>query len=153
MPAADLQLPVLHVAAGVLQNEAGQVLIAQRPAGSHMAGAWEFPGGKIAAGESYVQGLVRELDEELGIQAGYVRHLARLTHDYPDRRVHLYVWKVVVWSGEPRGAEGQALQWLQPDELLQAGLLPADAGVVTILSADAAVNKASWRGSAQAILG
>jgi 8-oxo-dGTP diphosphatase len=145
----DLQL---HVAAGVLQNESGQVLIAQRPEGSHMAGAWEFPGGKIAAGESYVQGLVRELDEELGIQARYVRHLARLSHDYPDRRVHLYVWKVLTWSGEPRGAEGQALQWLAPGELMQAGLLPADAGIVAVLLDDSAVNRDNWRSTARATL-
>ena len=146
---ADVQL---HVAAGVLENEAGQVLVAQRPAGGHMAGAWEFPGGKIAPGESYVQGLVRELDEELGIQVRYVRHLTRLTHDYPDRRVHLYVWKVLAWSGQPHGAEGQAVQWLPPAALMAAGLLPADAGIVGLLTRVDDADNFAWRSTAAAVL-
>ncbi len=122
----------LLVAAGVL-CAGDQVLIAQRPAGSHMAGAWEFPGGKVAVGETPAQGLVRELREELGIEAHYLRYLTTLRHDYPDRSVTLMVWQVHVWSGEPHGHDGQALRWLRPDELMAAGLLPADRPVVDLL--------------------
>lgn len=153
MQAVRKQSADLHVAAGVLANQAGEVLLAQRPADTHMAGSWEFPGGKIAAGESPVQGLVRELQEELAVQPGYVRHLVRYYHDYPDRRVYLYVWRVLAWQGELRGAEGQALQWLPPAELLQAGLLPADKTIVDKLRGDTAVNNENWHGTVQAICG
>jgi 8-oxo-dGTP diphosphatase len=64
----------------------------------------------------------------------------RLTHRYPDRLVHLYIWRVLAWDGDPRGAEGQALQWLQPNGLMDAGLLPADTPIVARLSEDRAVN-------------
>ena len=132
--AVAIQRPELHVAAGVFQNDAGEVLIARRPDGVYMAGAWEFPGGKIAAGETPLQGLVRELDEELAVRVDCARHLVRFSHDYADRRVHLYVWKVMAWEGEPRGAEGQSLKWARPAELMEAGLLPADAVIVDALT-------------------
>ena len=134
---------VLHVAAGVLQDDSGRVLIAQRAAGAHMGGAWEFPGGKIDTGETPLQGLVRELQEELSVTVRYARHLVHYSHDYPDRRVHLYVWKVLDWSDAPRGIEGQALQWVLPAELMQAGLLPADERVAELLMRTAAVNDLS----------
>jgi 8-oxo-dGTP diphosphatase len=132
--------PELHVAAGVLQDPAGRVLVAQRPAGGPEGGAWEFPGGKILAAETALQGLVRELREELAIEVRYARHLIRYFHDYPERRVHLYVWRVLAWVGRPRGAEGQALQWLEPGSLLAEGLLPADADIVNCLLRPAPVN-------------
>jgi 8-oxo-dGTP diphosphatase len=132
---------VLHVAAGVLQDQAGRVLIARRPDGAHMGGAWEFPGGKIDPGETQLQGLVRELREELGISARYVRHLVHYFHDYPDRRVYLYVWKVLDWRAAPSGVEGQSLQWVEPAGLMQAGLLSADKRIAALLMENSAVNK------------
>lgn len=133
-------LPELHVAAGVLARADGCVLVAQRDADVHMSGAWEFPGGKIGTRETPLQGLVRELREELDIEVGYARWLMRLSHRYPDRLVHLYIWRVLAWGGEPRGAEGQSLQWLQLAELMDAGLLPADRPIVASLSQDMPVN-------------
>ena len=138
MPA---ELPEIAVVAGVLTASDGRVLIAQRPSHKAQGGAWEFPGGKISAAETPLQGLLRELDEELGIRVTLARHLTRYCHDYPDKRVHLHVWKVLAWMGEPSGCEQQPLAWLRPDRLLAHGLLPADERIVEILHTDAAVNR------------
>jgi 8-oxo-dGTP diphosphatase len=134
--------PDLHVAAGVLQDTGGRVLVAQRQDGKPMAGAWEFPGGKISSGETPLQGLVRELQEELGIGVRYARHLLRYSHQYPERLVHLYVWKVLDWQGDVTGEEGQALKWVYPADLMQAGLLVADEPVAHFLQQAAPVNTA-----------
>jgi len=144
MHAADAKRMVLHVAAGVLQDNRGRVLIAQRPDSGHMGGAWEFPGGKIDTGETPLQGLARELREELSVDVRYVRHLIRYAHDYPDRRVHLYVWKVLVWRDVPRGAEGQSLQWVEPAALMRTGLLPADERIAELLMSSVKLNELSW---------
>ena len=79
--------PRLRVVAAALFDDSGRVLIAQRPAGKHMAGWWEFPGGKVAPGESDAQALVRELREELGVDAQPDTEIMTLTHEYPDRVV------------------------------------------------------------------
>jgi 8-oxo-dGTP diphosphatase len=135
----------LSVAAGVLVDNSGRVLITRRPADTHMGGAWEFPGGKIADGETPLAGLLRELREELGIGVRYARHLARYRHDYPDRCVHLHVWLVPAWEGEPAGLEGQPLRWSEPERLLEEGLLPADAPVVNLLIGTGRVNTLAWQ--------
>jgi len=106
------------------------VLVAQRPPGKSLAGAWEFPGGKLHDGESRLAGLGRELDEELGIQVEAARPLIRYLHRYPGLEVDLDAWRVTRWRGEPHGCEGQPIKWLGPGELLAAGLLPADAVIV-----------------------
>jgi 8-oxo-dGTP diphosphatase len=132
--AADLTAPArIHVVAGVLRDGAGRVLIAQRPAGRHGAGFWEFPGGKLAPGEAPRQALARELDEELGISVEAAEWLLSLDHDYPDRRVHLEFWQVSRFAGEPRPREQQPLRWVPVAELATAGLLPADAPLVEVL--------------------
>ncbi len=145
--------PELQVAAGILLNRQGQVLIAQRAPGSHMGGAWEFPGGKIAAGETSLEGLVRELHEELAIKVRYVRHLLHFTHCYPDRTVHLHVWLVLSWEGDPEGVEGQPLRWVAMDMLRDQGLLPADEKIITSLQKYAETQQPEWRTLVQAILG
>jgi len=122
------------VVAGVLEDAAGRVLIAQRPEGRSMAGAWEFPGGKLAAGEERHPGLARELEEELGVCIGPARPLIRYLHRYPALEVDLDVWRVASWHGEPRGLEGQALAWREVSTLLGAGLLPADEPIVRALA-------------------
>ncbi len=136
------QLPDIHVAAGVLRDAQGQVLIAQRTAGKAHAGAWEFPGGKLHSGEIPLAGLQRELREELGIEVVVARHLMRYSHAYPERRVHLYVWLVPAWLGSPQSLENQPLRWLQPAALVAGGLLEADAAIAAKLQANLAVNAA-----------
>jgi 8-oxo-dGTP diphosphatase len=111
-------------------DEQGRVLIAQRPAGTRMAGAWEFPGGKLAVGEDRLAGLGRELHEELGIHVDAARPLIRYRHRYADFTVDLDVWRVAKWRGTPQSCEGQALAWHLPEELSAIGLLPADEPVV-----------------------
>ncbi len=123
----------LHVAAGVLVNRQGLVLIARRPAGKHMAGAWEFPGGKVAQGETVLQALRRELREEIGIEVLSARPLISYRHVYPERTVLLDVWTVTRHAGEPRALEGQPLRWEAVDRLLDAGLLDADRPIVEAL--------------------
>lgn len=125
----------LHVAAGVIRDGLGRVLIAQRPAGRHMAGGWEFPGGKVAAGETPLQALARELREEIGVEVHEARPLLRYRHAYPERVVLLDVWLVIAHSGEPRSLEGQPLRWEAVDRLLDAGLLEADRPIVDALLA------------------
>lgn len=138
------EIPPLQVAAGVLLDESGRALISQRPPGKSWAGAWEFPGGKILPHEVPLQGLLRELREELGIGVAVARHLARYTHDYPGQPVELHVWRVLAWEGEPNSCEGQPLQWLPLEQLLPAGLLPADEPLVHLLMAATPVTTLSW---------
>jgi mutator protein MutT len=126
-------LPAIHVAAAVLFDRRGRVLIAQRPAGKHLAGSWEFPGGKIEAGETRTAALARELKEELGVVIEHPRPLLRLRHAYPYGEVQLDVWVVRRYRGEPRGLDGQALRWCRQAELGSAELLPADRPIVAAL--------------------
>ncbi len=124
---------IIHVVAGVLIDGAGRVLIAQRPAGKHLAGGWEFPGGKLEPGEARSAGLARELREELGIVIGQPRPLLRLRHTYPYGQVLLDVWVVRRYRGEPQGLDGQNLRWCRRDELANADLLPADRPILAAL--------------------
>jgi mutator protein MutT len=123
----------IHVIAGAVRDAQGRVLIAQRPRGRHMAGRWEFPGGKLDSGEDSFSGLKRELAEELGISVREARPLIRLRHDYADRRVTLEAWNVTSYEGEPRALDSQALAWARPDELPAHDLLEADRAIVTAL--------------------
>jgi mutator protein MutT len=123
----------IHVAAAVLFDRQGRALIAQRPAGKHLAGCWEFPGGKIEPGETRTGALARELREELGVEIEHPRPLLRLRHTYPYGEVLLDVWVVRRYHGEPRGLDGQALRWCKRAELGNAELLPADRPIVAAL--------------------
>lgn len=123
----------IQVAAGVLSDRHGRVLITRRAPGSHQGGAWEFPGGKLGPGESPREALERELAEELGIRVQKAACLITVEHDYPDRSVRLHVFQVTRWVGEPRGLENQPLNWLPPQELMGTGLLPADEPIVKLL--------------------
>jgi 8-oxo-dGTP diphosphatase len=134
MPDAAAPKPTIDVVAALLLDGDGCVLVTQRPPGKVLAGWWEFPGGKLEVGESPEVALRRELAEELGIEAGQCHEYMRLAHDYPERRVRLNVWRVIDWLGTPVGREGQALQWLLPQELAGAGLLPADLAVAARLA-------------------
>jgi 8-oxo-dGTP diphosphatase len=107
----------IHVAAAVIRGANGRILIARRPEDKHQGGLWEFPGGKVEAGEAVEVALARELDEELGIRPTLARPLIQVRHDYPDKQVLLDVWEVSAFSGEPHGAEGQPLAWVSSAEL------------------------------------
>ncbi|TAM10218.1 MAG: Nudix family hydrolase [Nevskiaceae bacterium] len=105
-------LPTIRVACGVLVD-GPRILIARRPTGKVGAGKWEFPGGKIEAGETPRQALVRELDEELGIQVTQATPLARLRHAYRDRIIWLDTWRVEAFAGSAVPREGQELAWVE----------------------------------------
>lgn len=123
----------VHVVAGALFDATGRVLIAQRPAGKHMAGGWEFPGGKLEQGEARFAGLQRELREELGIEAHSGEPLICYEHAYPGRRVRLDLWLVTRFSGEPQSRDGQALRWVELKDLDKVGLLEADKPMIPAL--------------------
>ncbi len=123
----------IHVVAAAVTDAAGRILIAQRPPGKHLAGSWEFPGGKLEAGEARALGLARELREELGITIREPRPLIRVRHTYAYGEVLIDMWVVTRYRGEPRGLDGQALRWCGPDELAAADLLPADRPIVRAL--------------------
>jgi len=118
--------PTIRVVAAALFDSEGRVLIAQRLPGKHMAGRWEFPGGKIDAHETGRDALQRELHEELGIDVLEAARVLELTHDYPERRVHLSLWYVTRYRGDPHGRDGQALKWVAPAQLANQDLLEAD---------------------------
>ncbi|RDH81319.1 MAG: hypothetical protein DIZ80_14575 [endosymbiont of Galathealinum brachiosum] len=102
---------LIHVAVAIIINQKNQVLISLRPAGVHQGGLWEFPGGKLEDGESALDALKREIDEELGISIDKASSFKKITYQYPDKKVLLDIWKVESYSGEPQGAEGQQLKW------------------------------------------
>ncbi|HTX06939.1 MAG TPA: 8-oxo-dGTP diphosphatase MutT [Steroidobacteraceae bacterium] len=121
------------VVAAAIFDASGRVLIAERPAGKHMAGRWEFPGGKVAAGESEAAALARELEEELGIEVMEARSMMRLSHRYSDRDVELSMWVVERYRGEPRSLDGQRLKWVERAQLSAEDILEADRPFVTAL--------------------
>jgi len=124
---------MILVVAAALYDARGRVLIAQRPQGKHQAGRWEFPGGKVAPGESEAAALARELREELGIEVTASRPFMRLEHSYPDRSVELSMWIVERFAGTPRSLDGQQLRWVAPADLPHADLLEADRPFVQAL--------------------
>lgn len=118
------------VAAGILRDAGGRVLIAERLGGGPFHGMWEFPGGKIAAGEPAGDALHRELHEELGIRVNRSSSFMQLYHEYPDRTVCIEFFLVNEWHDAPRGLEGQRLEWVAPADLDPEKLLPADLPVI-----------------------
>lgn len=94
----------IHVVAAVIRGADGRILIARRAATQHQGGLWEFPGGKVEAGESVEAALARELREELGIEVSRSRALIKVSHDYPDKQVLLDVREVQAFTGEAHGA-------------------------------------------------
>lgn len=121
------------VAAGILCDADGRILIAERVGGGPFDGLWEFPGGKIGKEETAHQALSRELAEELGIEVTVCSPFMNLRHEYDDRVVTIEFFIVSDWNSEPVGREGQALRWVDRDELDAAELLPADVPVVEAL--------------------
>jgi 8-oxo-dGTP diphosphatase len=124
---------LIQVAAAVIQDAEGRVLIARRAQHLHQGGLWEFPGGKLEPGESSEQALARELREELDILPLAWEPLIRIDHRYDDRQVLLDFFRVTAFSGEAKGVEGQPLRWLYPGEMRAEMFPAADRPVITAL--------------------
>lgn len=124
---------VVEAAVAVILREDGQVLLGQRPEGKPWSGWWEFPGGKIEAGESPLHALQRELHEELGIEAVEAYPWLTRTFDYPERTVKLRFFTVRRWRGEPYGRENQQISWQPPAGVTVGPLLPANEPIMATL--------------------
>ena len=123
----------IHVVAGILRDAHDRVLLAQRGAGKHLAGLWEFPGGKVERDEAPLAALRRELLEEIGVDVDAAEPLISVPWTYPEKRVDLDVYDVTAWRGDPIGREGQALQWTAIGSLHDAEMPAADRPVITAL--------------------
>lgn len=123
----------IEVAAGIVVDGAGRVLIAQRCNTAYYQGWWEFPGGKIRNGESRQEALRRELQEEVGISVVDARHFQSFPYDYPERRVMLHFFIVSKYDGTARPCEDQPLDWAFPSELNDYNMLDANSGVISEL--------------------
>jgi 8-oxo-dGTP diphosphatase len=131
--ASELNAGKTQVAAGILSDTEGRVLITDRSRAKSMRQYWEFPGGKTLGGETTEDALRRELGEELGIKILSCEPFHSLEHDYPGMRVAIDFFLVRQWQGAPSGIEGQALKWLRPEEMSPDTLLPADAPILELL--------------------
>ncbi len=128
-----INVVTIRVAAGILYDEDGRVLIAERNGDHSFAGLWEFPGGKLKDCEESLSALRRELTEELGIDILDPALFMSLDHDYPDRSVSIDFYLIKEWTNSPTGRNGQALVWVLPDALDENMLLPADGPVIEAL--------------------
>ena len=129
-------MKVLLVAACALIDADGRVLIAQRPAGKPLAGLWEFPGGKVEAGERPEETLIRELNEELGIvvREACLAPLSFASHAYPTFHLLMPLYICRRWEGAVRAREGQELKWVRPNRLREYPMPPADEPLIAHLT-------------------
>ena len=121
---------MIVVAAVIEANE--RFLVTQRQAGVHLAGMWEFPGGKIGADEPHATALRRELKEELDVEADVGERVYHTVHAYDDRTVELHFYRCAL-KGEPRPLLGQRMRWVPRSELAMLGFPPADAELIEML--------------------
>ena len=129
--AADRPTPIVVIAA-VIERD-GAFLLTRRLAGTHLAGRWEFPGGKCEPGESHEDCLARELQEELGVGSIVGDELITIEHAYPERVVRLHFHRCEL-TGDPHGQLGQELRWVVRQDLRSIALPEADAALVELLS-------------------
>ncbi len=127
---------VIEVAAGLIQGN-GRYLIARRKPGVHLAGFWEFPGGKRETGESLAECLQRELLEELNIHIDLPIPYQIVRHDYPDKTVELHFFRCAIEQGEPVPLGCEEIRWVFPEELTQFTFPPADHAIIQALQRDA----------------
>lgn len=131
----------LKVAVGVVVRGT-QVCLSRRRAEQHLAGLWEFPGGKLESGETSQDALRRELSEELGIVVNVSEPLQTVGHDYASRRVELQCWLVTDFSGEPAGKEGQEVAWVDIDDCGKYPMPPPNQAILDSLRRRLAIGKA-----------
>ena len=132
---APARRPLVLVAALALIDSDGRVLLSQRPEGKAMAGLWEFPGGKVEAGELPEQAIIREAYEELGIDihASCLAPLTFASHSYEAFHLLMPLYVCRVWQGTVRGREGQAMVWVRPHEMSRYPMPPADKPLIAHL--------------------
>lgn len=123
----------LTVVAAVIYDDQGKILLTRRPEGTHMAGLWEFPGGKVEEGESCSEALIRELDEELGVSVKVGRPLTFAIHTEPALEILLLFFSAALGTGVPVAREGQDIAWVRPEELPRYPMPPADDEMVSML--------------------
>ena len=136
-PSKD-KLARIHVVAGVIYSaDRCQILIARRPLHLHQGGLWEFPGGKVdvAENEQPRRALCRELQEELALTVVNCEPLIKVEHDYPDKSVVLDVWKVLEFTGEPVGNEGQSIAWVELNSLGDYDFPAANQAILAAIAA------------------
>lgn len=128
-------LPIRMVVAAALIDRDGRVLLAERPAGKAMAGLWEFPGGKVEAGETPEETLIRELREEIGIEtkAACLAPLTFASHGYADFHLLMPLFICRRYEGTARGLEGQRLKWVRPRDMRDYPMPPADEPLIPFL--------------------
>ena len=126
----------IAVAVGVVVNDQQQVLIALRSKPQHLAGLWEFPGGKVEPSERHYDSLVRELKEELNITVTSASPLMQISHDYSDKSVTLDIWKVTKFDGYAEGVEGQETRWVPLSELHEYNFPTANQPILERLISD-----------------
>ena len=131
-PTSPSGLPIVLVSAAALVNAQGEVLLAQRPEGKSMAGLWEFPGGKVQPGETPEYALMRELEEELGIETRECcfSPIGFASHAYEDFHLLMPLFVCRVWRGEIKPQEGQAIAWVKPQNLYDYPMPEADIPLV-----------------------
>ncbi len=127
--------PIVLVAAVALIDPDGRVLLAERPPGKHLAGLWEFPGGKVQQGETPEAALIRELAEELGIDvhASCLAPFTFASHAYPDFHLLMPLYVCRKWSGIVTAREGQRLKWVRPARFSDYEMPPADKPLTAML--------------------
>ncbi|MBW2029583.1 MAG: 8-oxo-dGTP diphosphatase MutT [Deltaproteobacteria bacterium] len=124
--------PHYDVTAGIIWRN-GRVLITRRPKGTHLAGLWEFPGGKQEEGETLSACLEREIKEELGMRVKAGRLLFSVGHEYDTKAITLHVFQCTELEGEPKAMEGQEARWVHPRELPNLGFPPPDKTIIEFL--------------------
>lgn len=136
-PVQNKDLPILLVAAAALIEPGGRVLLAQRPPGKSMAGLWEFPGGKVKDGEVPEFALMRELEEELGIETrpGCYSPVGFASHSYDDFHLLMPLFACRMWKGRVTAREGQTFKWVYPREMFAIEMPPADIPLIHQLEA------------------
>jgi len=123
---------IVRVVAAIIRRD-GQILITKRPANVHLAGLWEFPGGKVEPDESLQTALIREIREELGVEIEVLDERFRIRHDYPNRSVELHFFEAGIVSGDPKPLDVADIRWVRPSDLDQFDFPEADRELISLL--------------------